>query len=344
MRLSDFDYVLPPDRIAQVPAEPRDSSRLMVLDPVTGEVEHARFSDLANYLSPGDLLITNDTQVTARRLSGRKHTGAVVEILLLRETGESTYEALVRPAKRLKTGSVITLETGDIATVVGETPFGGRILQFPEETHLREMMQTAGQVPLPPYIHNSLANEDRYQTVYARSPGSAAAPTAGLHFTEKLLERIRDKGVGVRAITLDVSIDTFRPLASDDPADHKMHGEKYFVPADTADAIEKCEGSIYAVGTTTVRALEAAATGPRTVQAGTDTTDMFITPGYEFRIVDGMITNFHMPRTTMLLMVAAMCGVENLKNAYSFALSEGYRFLSFGDAMLIQSRYKNEKR
>lgn len=344
MRMSDFDYVLPVDRIAQAPAEPRDSSRLMVLDGESGRIEHTRFSELASYLAPGDLLVTNDTRVTARRLVGRKQTGAEVEVVILREVEPFVYEALARPAKRLKAGSVISLETGDVATVVGESAFGGRLLRFSKDSNIRERLETIGQVPLPPYIRSSLADSERYQTVYSRSPGSAAAPTAGLHFTERLLKRIREKGVDVQAISLDVSIDTFRPVSAEDPSDHKMHGERYCVPKATAEAIERCEGRIYAVGTTTVRALEAAAIGPRRVRAGTAITNMFITPGYKFRIVDGMITNFHMPRTTMLLMVGALCGVENLRTAYSVALSEGYRFLSFGDAMLIKSRYENEKR
>jgi S-adenosylmethionine:tRNA ribosyltransferase-isomerase len=334
MRISDFDYVLPADRIAQVPAEPRDSSRLLVLDPSTGAIEHRRFYELTGLLEAGDLLVVNDTRVTARRLLGQKSTGGSVEALLLREVSRGTWEALVRPGKRIKPGSELHFEEGLTATVVGETAFGGRVLCFDNP----EKAAGAGSVPLPPYIHAALESDDRYQTVFSNTPGSAAAPTAGLHFTVGLMEALTAKGVEIASVTLDVSIDTFRPVQAEDPADHKMHGERYSISERTATAISRCKGRVLAVGTTTVRALESAAIGHRQVQFGESVTDFFITPGFEFKAIDGMITNFHMPRTTMLLLVSALCGIDNLRNAYATALESDYRFLSFGDAMLILPR------
>lgn len=334
MRISDFDYVLPEDRIAQVPVEPRDSSKLLVLDPNGGVIEHHRFHELPALLDAGDLLVVNDTRVTARRLLGQKATGGSVEALLLREVSPGTWEALVRPGKRIKPGTELHFGDGLTATVVGETAFGGRTLRFDNPNGVSR----AGSVPLPPYIHAALESDDRYQTVFSDAPGSAAAPTAGLHFTAGLLDSLHVSGIETASITLDVSIDTFRPVQAENPADHKMHGERYAIPDRTATAISRCKGRVIAVGTTTVRALESAAFGYRQVRCGESVTDIFITPGFEFKAIDGMITNFHMPRTTMLLLVAALCGIDNLRKAYKIALESDYRFLSFGDAMLILPR------
>ncbi|MBL1150760.1 MAG: tRNA preQ1(34) S-adenosylmethionine ribosyltransferase-isomerase QueA [Armatimonadetes bacterium] len=343
LTLSDFDYDLPEEAIAQAPAEPRDSSRLMVIDRYEKRVEHRIFRDIVHELEPDDVLVVNDTRVSALRVYGTKATGGRVELLLMQNIGDSAFEALVSPGRRLQPGAVIRIGGGR-AIVEDVTPDGRRIVRFDDATPWREALAQLGETPLPPYIHDRTADPDRYQTVYSAIPGSSAAPTAGLHFTEEVLERIREKGVRIARVTLDVSLDTFRPIRSEDPADHKMHGERWTVSEEAAETINDCKGSVIAVGTTSVRTLESAAVDTRRVAAGSGVTTLFITPGYEFQAVDGLITNFHMPRTTMLLLVAALCGREMLMASYETALSEGYRFLSFGDSMFIKPRRTHEKR
>ena len=336
LRLSDFDYDLPETAIAQNPAEPRDSSRLLVLDSDT--IEHRHFSDLAEYLEPGDLLVLNNTRVTARRLIGTRPSGGKVEALLLRDLGGGEYEALVKPAKKLQVGSGISFDELS-AQVVAEGEDGIRTIKFQNQPL---DLSDRGTVPLPPYIHSTNAPDERYQTIYAESAGSSAAPTAGLHFTDEVFASVRAKGVQIAFVTLDVGIDTFRPVQTDNFEDHKMHGERYFVPLRTSDAVAKAKGRIIAVGTTTVRALETAAIAQRTLKAGEGCSSIFITPGYTFKVVDALLTNFHMPKTTMLLLVSAFCGRNRLMEAYQSALIEKYRFLSFGDTMLVLNRRTGE--
>jgi S-adenosylmethionine:tRNA ribosyltransferase-isomerase len=337
-RLSDYDYHLPEEAIAQTPLEDRSAARLLWLDPSTGKIEHLRFSDLVDVLSPGDLLVLNDTRVTARRLIGRKPTGASVEVLVLGPT-DGGFTALVKPGRRLREGSVIEFPEGLSAEIVEIREGGVRVLSWrgsPSE-HEVERVLSSGETPLPPYIHASLPDDSRYQTVYASVPGSAAAPTAGLHFTEPLLERLTAKGIEIAYVTLNVGLDTFKPVQSGDLGGHVMHGERCSVPRQTQAAVERSNGRIVAVGTTTVRTLESFAIGPRRLEVGNKSTTLFIRPGYRFQIVDAMITNFHLPRTTMLMMISAMAGREVILRAYEEALAKGYRFLSFGDAMLILS-------
>lgn len=325
----NLDYDLPEDRIAQAPLADRAASKLLWLHRDSGRIEDRAFRDVTQILEPGDLLVLNDTRVTAKRLLGHKPSGGRVEALLLRELGAGRFEALVRPAKRLRVGA--TLQFEDLrATVEVELPEGRRELRF-ESTPNQESF---GQVPLPPYIHARLADPERYQTVYGERPGSAAAPTAGLHFTPDLLDALRERGVEIATVTLDVGLDTFRPI-SGDPEGHAMHGEVCEVSAATAGQIAGAKGRVVAVGTTTVRTLESLAVGPRRVEPGRRETRLFITPGFAFQVVDGMFTNFHMPRTTMLLMIGAMAGPEAIQAAYRHALAADYRFLSFGDSMLI---------
>ncbi|HWP30843.1 MAG TPA: tRNA preQ1(34) S-adenosylmethionine ribosyltransferase-isomerase QueA [Fimbriimonadales bacterium] len=334
MRISEFDYTLPREAIAQSPLEPRDNAKMLVVHPNTGVIEHRLFYELPNYLEEGDLLILNDTRVTALRLYGRKTTGGKVEVLLLRETGDGLFESIVRPAKRLQLGTCIEFSNGIRATVHSILDDGMRVLQFSPPVSYEEL-KSFGKVPLPPYVFFDLEDSERYQTIYSRKPGSAAAPTAGLHFTPRVLEALEEKGVQQATITLDIGIDTFRPVRTDDVCDHKMHGERYEIPEETSRKIENCRGRIFAVGTTSVRAVESAAIKKRKIKSGEGVTELMITPGYSFKIVDGLITNFHMPRTTMLLLVAAFCGKELLMKAYHEALRLEYRFLSFGDSMLI---------
>lgn len=325
----DLDYDLPEDRIAQAPLPDRAASKLLWLHRDSGRIEDRAFRDVAQILQPGDLLVVNDTRVTAKRLLGHKLSGGRVEALLLRERGEGRFEALVRPAKRLRVGA--TLQFGELrATVEVELPDGRRELRFEATPNL----ESFGQVPLPPYIHARLADPERYQTVYGERPGSAAAPTAGLHFTPDLLDALRERGVEIATVTLDVGLDTFRPITGA-PERHAMHGEACEVSEATAGQIARAKGRIVAVGTTTVRTLESLAVGPRRVEPGRRETRLFITPGFAFQVVDGMFTNFHMPRTTMLLMIGAMAGPEAIQAAYRHALASDYRFLSFGDSMLI---------
>ncbi|MEZ0327437.1 MAG: tRNA preQ1(34) S-adenosylmethionine ribosyltransferase-isomerase QueA [Fimbriimonas sp.] len=332
-RLSDYTYELPGELIAQQPLLERSASRLLVLNR-DGRVEHCRFTDVLELLHEGDLLVMNDTRVSAVRLFGRKATGGAVEALLLRELQPGLYEAMVKPTKSLRRGVRVSFGEGLHATVDQEAE-GLRVLRFSEVQGLAERLETVGLTPLPPYIHEHLADRERYQTVYAAAKGSAAAPTAGLHFTPQILAALCEKGVETATVTLDVSIDTFRPVQVEDLDQHKMHGERCTLPTETAAKIGSCPGRIIAVGTTTVRTLESFAKGPRKVESGSQISKLFIRPGFEFQIIDGMFTNFHLPGTTMMLMISALAGREHVLQAYRQAVAKQYRFLSFGDSMLI---------
>lgn len=335
MRLSEFDYNLPEGAIAQSPAEPRDSSKLLVLEKNTGKIRHDVFRNLHEYLNKDDLLVLNNTRVTARRIFGQKQTGGKIEVLLLKQIDSRAFEALARPAKKLRPGARIAFDNGLSARVSEKGDTGECIFIFDETPDLEAALERTGALPLPPYFIGSLNSDERYQTIYSKEPGSAAAPTAGLHFTPEVFESLHEKGIGRAEVTLSVGVDTFRPIKSDDISEHEMHGEPYFVPRETAEAVNNCSGRVIAVGTTVVRTLETAALGPRQIKPGSGCSSLFITPGYNFMAVDAMLTNFHMPRTTMLLLVSAMCGREDLMNAYEEALKNEYRFLSFGDSMLI---------
>jgi len=340
--VTDYDYELPPERIAQTPLDDRGASRLLTLDRESGGIGHRVFRDLPDLLRPTDLLVLNDTRVSAQRLFGARpgHDSERVEVFLIAPVGEDRWSALVRPGKKLLPGTEVTFDEGLRATVEDRLDDrGGRIVRFHADGQesVADRIARIGAVPLPPYITTPLAPErrERYQTVYNRAPGSAAAPTAGLHFTPDILERLRLKGVRICTVTLHVGIGTFRPISTSAIDDHVMHAERYEISAETAQAIERHEGRIVAVGTTCVRTLESAAVGDRRVAAGAAETDLFIKPGYRFRIVDALITNFHLPRTTLLVLVSAFAGREKIQAAYAEALAGGYRFLSFGDAMFI---------
>ena len=347
MRTEDFDYHLPPELIAQRPVEPRDRSRLLVLDRATGLIAHRRFADLPEYLHSGDLLVVNDSRVLPARLHGiREASGGRVELLLLRETAAQRWLALARPAKRLRRGDRLRFAGGRLVAVVRELREAGqRVVEFePAERPLRELIEEVGELPLPPYIHEQPADPERYQTVYARHTGSAAAPTAGLHFTPALLDRLRAQGVGVATVTLHVGLGTFRPVHAERIEDHVMHAEYGVLPPEAAAAIRRTRaagGRIVAVGTTSVRVLEsaglaAASSGSVVPEEGWyGWTDIFIYPGFQFRLCDALITNFHLPKSTLLMLVSAFAGKELIDRAYATAVAERYRFFSFGDAMLI---------
>ena len=352
-RVSDYEYELPSGRIAQYPVERRDQSRLLVVPRRGGPCEHRVFSDVVHLLNPGDVLVVNESQVRPARLLGRKPTGAPSEILLLRpwggggtasvpdpESDEATiWEALVRPGGKLKPGRLVNIAPGFDVEIVDGAPGGGRIVRLVVEGSVREALDEHGHMPLPPYLErdDEPLDRERYQTVYARVPGSVAAPTAGLHFTQELLAEIEEKGIERVAVTLDVGVGTFRPVEADDPAEHDMHSERYFVSAEAAGQINlaRREGRrVWAVGTTVVRTLESAA-HEGVVEAGGGVTDLFVRPPYHFRVVDGLITNFHLPRSTLLMLVAAFAGYERTMEAYRTAIEGGYRFYSYGDAMLV---------
>ena len=336
MKTSDFDYNLPESSIAQTPAEPRDSSRLLVLHRDTGELEHCIFRDVSDYLSAGDLLVLNQTRVIPARIYARKETGGRVELLLLRRRDELTWEALVG-GKGLRVDMVLKVEDGPKAQIVEILEGSERLIKFSEP--IEPYFSNVGNVPLPPYIHEKLDDPERYQTVYAREPGSAAAPTAGLHFTPRLLEELQVKGVKIAYVTLHVGLDTFAPVTEDDPKTHKIHSEWCELSQETADAINETRargGRVIAVGTTSVRTLESAAgVGRDVIPPYVGPTSLFILPGYQFKVVDAMITNFHLPRSTLLMLVSAFAGREKILKTYEIAIQEGYRFYSFGDAMLI---------
>ena len=343
VRTADYDYDLPSGRIAQSPAEPRDSCRLLVVDRASGQIDHRRFSDLGEYLDPGDLLILNETRVLPARLKGVKDgSGGAAEVLLLRERGEDTWEALVKPGRRLQPGVKVVFGggrlTGLIVAVLEES--GGRLIQFKSPTgSVRQTVRDIGEIPLPPYITRPLDDPEKYQTVFGTDERSAAAPTAGLHFTSAMLDRLTEEGAHAARVDLDVGLDTFRPVSEDDPADHHIHTERFRVPSWTAEAVNDTRavgGKVVAVGTTTVRALESAYDeSSQKVVAAEGDTSLFILPGFRFGAVDALVTNFHVPRSTLLMLVSAFAGRDLVMRAYAVALEERYRFLSFGDAMLI---------
>lgn len=335
MQTSDFDYFLPESSIAQTPAEPRDSSRLLVLHRATDTIEHRIFREIGDYLHPGDLLIVNQTRVIPARLSARKETGGRAEILLLRREDERTWECLVG-GKGLSPGKTLTLVDGLQAEIIASLEGSRRRVRFaePVENHLPQ----DGVMPLPPYIHEKLDNPERYQTVYAKTPGSAAAPTAGLHFTPRLLDELKQKGIGLAEVTLHVGLDTFAPVTEDDPRQHKIHTEWCELNEETArqiNATKAAGGRVIAVGTTSVRTLESAAGGQGGVKPFSGPTSIYILPGYEYKVVDAIITNFHLPKSTLIMMISAFAGRERVLATYQTAIREGYRFFSFGDAMLI---------
>ncbi len=351
--ISAYDYELPPERIAQTPAQPRDSSRLMVLDRRTGNITHTRFNAIGDFLRAGDLLVVNESRVLPARLHGRKNgtgrsgaTGAECEILLLAarpEIGPTAWETLVKPARRLQSGHVVTLPLGLTAEILEPTQAGGRIVRFLADGQVDpalvgKRLHQIGEMPLPPYIHTPLADPERYQTVYGRAEGSAAAPTAGLHFTPELLDRLQEQGVGLARLTLHVGLDTFRPVEVADLREHHMHSEAIALDQAAADAINAtcaAGGRVIAVGTTTVRTLESVAAQGLPLQPYAGRTALFIMPGFTFHSTDAIITNFHLPRSTLLAMISAFAGRERVLAAYHLAIQEHYRFYSFGDAMLI---------
>lgn len=342
MDASLFDYELPEELIAQEPIEPRDHARMLVLHRDTGAIEHRHFYELPEYLREGDTLVLNDTRVSAWRLFGHKPTGGRVEVLLMRPLDGERWQALVRPGRRLPEGTRVRIDAPpheppiEMEThIEARLENGTRIVRLLANQPIDSILPKVGRVPLPPYIRRDLPDPERYQTVVARQPGSAAAPTAGLHFTPQLLETLRQQGVQVATITLHISLDTFRPLQADQIEEHKMHGEWYTISPEAAEIVNNTRGRIVAVGTTSVRTLESAAVGKRRVQAQTAETKLYITPGYEFKVVEGLITNLHMPRTTMLVLVSAFARREKVLRAYQEAVRLHYRFLSFGDAMLI---------
>ncbi len=334
-RLSDYDYHLPEDLIAQTPLEDRAASRLLVIRRDTGAIEHHMFRETPTLLQPGDLLVMNDTRVSAVRLYGVKRSAGAVEALVMQEIEPGLFRALLKPGKRLKLGTEIEFAGRLAARVEADLGDGVKSLRFLEGAAAKARIMELGSTPLPPYIHRDLEDRERYQTVYSRREGSAAAPTAGLHFDAEILERIRERGIHVAMVSLDVGIDTFRPIQTDDLDRHVMHGERYEIPEETAKMIAECRGRVIADGTTTVRTLETAATGRRIVTSGSGNSTLFIRPGYQFRVVDAMFTNFHLPKTTMLAMLSALVGRETLFGAYRAAVREKYRFLSFGDSMLV---------
>ena len=340
MKTADFYFDLPQELIAQDPLEDRSSSRLMVLDRKTGEIEHHIFKEVIDYLNPGDCLVVNNTKVIPARLFGSKEgTEAKIEILLLKRKENDVWETLVKPGKKAKPGTIISfgdgLLTGEVIDVVEE---GNRLIKFTYDGIFEEILDQLGQMPLPPYITHQLKDKNRYQTVYAKHDGSAAAPTAGLHFTSELLEAIKAKGVNIAHVTLHVGLGTFRPVKVEDVTNHHMHSEFYIVEEDQAKLINETKqrgGKIVSVGTTSCRTLESATDDQGVLHSGSGWTDIFIYPGYQFKMIDRLITNFHLPESTLLMLVSALAGKDNIMAAYEEAVKERYRFFSFGDAMMI---------
>ena len=341
MDVKDFYFDLPQELIAQDPLEDRSSSRLLVLDKNTGAIEHRVFKDIVNYLRPGDCLVINDTKVIPARLFGvKKDTGAKIELLLLKRRENDIWETLVKPGKKAKPGTVIDFGDGLLTGTVLETvDDGNRLIQFSYEGIFEEILDQLGQMPLPPYITHQLKDKNRYQTVYAVHEGSAAAPTAGLHFTKELLKQIEDMGVKIAHVTLHVGLGTFRPVKVEDVTQHHMHSEFYVVEEDQAKLINDTKaagGRVIAVGTTSCRTLESATGEDGILKAGSGWTEIFIYPGYRFKMIDGLITNFHLPESTLVMLVSALAGKEHIMAAYEEAVREKYRFFSFGDAMMIE--------
>ena len=338
MKLSDFDYHLPEELIAQHPCEPRDRSRLLVLDRQNGSMVHQCFSQLLTYLRPGDTLVFNDTRVIPARLIGaREHTGGKVEVFLLSQLQDDEWEVLVKPGKKALPGAIITFGDELKAEILDATDFGGRRVRFTYQGVFNEILDRLGETPLPPYITAKLADKERYQTVYARERGSAAAPTAGLHFTPELMTALTAGGVNLAFVTLHVGLGTFRPVKEEIITNHVMHREYYSISSETAQIVNRTKqagGRVIAVGTTSVRALETAGAHGQ-LQSGTGWTEIFIYPGYQYRLVDGLVTNFHLPKSSLLMLVSAFSNREMIFSAYQEAVQENYRFFSFGDAMLI---------
>ena len=341
MLLSDFDYDLPEELIAQRPIEPRNFSRLMILNPSRQTIDHEHFYDLKKFLTAGDTLIFNDTRVIPARLIGHKSTGARAEIFLLRRLDATTWESLVKPGRKIAEGAEIFFGSELSCNVVGRTNFGGRIVQFKFNGVFEEILDRLGETPLPPYIHEKLDDSERYQTVYNRERGSAAAPTAGLHFTAEQMRELKNFGINLGFVTLHVGLGTFRPVQVETIEQHQMHEEFFSIPQATADLIRETKlrgGRVIAVGTTSIRTLEAAALDKNSVAVGSSSTKIFIYPGYEFKIVDALITNFHLPKSTLLMLVSAFAGRDFILQAYREAVKDCYRFFSFGDAMFITNK------
>ena len=339
MKTSDFYYELPPELIAQTPIPERDHSRLMCLDRRTGAVEHRHFYDLPKLLREGDCLVINDSRVLPARLLGRRPTGGISELVLLRDLGDSCWECLCRPGKHLREGAEILFGEGELkACIEAVLPGGNRRVRFFHEGIFLEVLDRLGRMPLPPYIKAELEDRERYQTVYSREPGSAAAPTAGLHFTPELMDEIRAEGVSICPVTLHVGLGTFRPVKEEDIEKHEMHAEFCIIPPETAETVNRCKergGRVIAVGTTSCRTLESFADENGRLQPCSGWTDIFIYPGYRFRCIDALVTNFHLPESTLIMLVSALAGREQVLHAYQTAVNERYRFFSFGDAMFI---------
>lgn len=341
MRVEDFNYNLPEELIAQTPLEKRDTSRLLVLDKKTGAIEHKHFSDIIDYLEPGDTLVLNDTKVLPARLIGQKEeTNAVIEILLLKNIADDNWECLVKPARRIKVGTVVSFGNGKLkAECIAEKEEGIRHFKLLYKGILLEILEELGTMPLPPYIHEKLADQSRYQTVYAKEVGSAAAPTAGLHFTKDLMQKIAQKGINIAYVTLHIGLGTFRPVSVDTVEEHEMHSEYYSMTQEVADLLTKTKQNgkrIIAVGTTSTRTLETIMTKYHEFKECSGWTNIFIYPGYEFKAIDCLSTNFHLPKSTLVMLVSALAGKEHILHAYNEAVKEKYRFFSFGDAMFIK--------
>ncbi len=339
MKTHDFWYDLPEELIAQTPLQQRDSSRLCVLDRNSGQVSHRHFYDILDYLQPGDCLVMNDSRVLPARLLGHRPTGGAVELLLLKDLGNKQWECLAKPGRKLQKGQEVTFGNGELtAQITGVKDDGNRIVTFNYDGIFLEVLERLGKMPLPPYIKSELQDQERYQTVYSREVGSAAAPTAGLHFTKELLEKIRDKGVNTAFVTLHVGLGTFRPVKAEDILDHHMHAELCMLSAETAALLNKTKaggGRVICVGTTSCRTLESLVNDDGTFEEKSRWTEIFIYPGYTFKAMDGLITNFHLPESTLVMLVSAFAGREHVLNAYEEAVKERYRFFSFGDAMCI---------
>ena len=339
MKTHDFWYDLPEELIAQTPLERRDGSRLMVLNRETGEIQHKHFYDIIDYLNPGDCLVMNDSRVLPARLMGHRPTGGVVEVLLLRDLGNKRWECLCKPGRKMQVGNEVIFGDSELTAVVREVrEDGNRVVEFKYEGIFLEVLERLGKMPLPPYIKEELQDQERYQTVYSKEVGSAAAPTAGLHFTKELLEKIREKGVNEAFVTLHVGLGTFRPVKAEEVTEHHMHSELCMMNAETAKMLNETKrsgGRIICVGTTSCRTLESLVNDDGTFEAKSKWTDIFIYPGYTFKAMDGLITNFHLPESTLVMLVSAFAGREHVLNAYEEAVKKRYRFFSFGDAMCI---------
>ncbi|HCC08264.1 MAG TPA: tRNA preQ1(34) S-adenosylmethionine ribosyltransferase-isomerase QueA [Clostridiales bacterium] len=341
MKLGEFDYYLPERLIAQKPLDDRSSSRMLVIDKNTGDIEHKVFTNILDYVNQGDCLVLNDTRVIPARLFGvRKDTNAPIELLLLKRKNINEWETLVKPGKKARTGVDIVFGNGELTGTINEVlDNGNRVIKFKYNGVFEEVLEKLGHMPLPPYITEKLNDKERYQTVYSKNKGSAAAPTAGLHFTQELLEKLKDKGVEIAFITLHVGLGTFRPVKTENVLEHEMHSEYFNIDKEEAAKINRMKqegGRIISVGTTSTRTLESACDDQGNVVAGDGWTDIFIYPGYKFKVIDGLITNFHLPKSTLLMLISALAGRENVLNAYKVAVESEYRFFSFGDVMIIK--------